>query len=157
MNRVISTENTFVMIKPDGVRRGLIGDIIKRIEQRGLKIIAMDMKWVEKTHAGKHYKEHKKKDFFDEIVEGIVSGPVVAMVVEGIDAIAVMRKIVGSTNPKQAMPGTIRGDFAHTLPTGGKNIIHASSDAKDAEREIELWFGPDDIHSYSRDEEMDVF
>lgn len=157
MSEIPTTENTFVMVKPDGVRRGIVGEIIKRLEQRGLKIIAMNMEWIEKTKASKHYREHREKEFFDELIQGIVSGPVVAMVVEGIEAIAVVRKIVGSTNPKEALPGTIRGDFGHTLPKGGKNMIHASANKQDAEREIELWFSPDDIHSYSRDEETDVF
>ena len=157
MTAIPVTEKTFVMIKPGGVRRGLIGEVIKRFEQRGLKIVAMNMKWINKEHARKHYVEHKEKDFFDEIIESITSGPVVAMVIEGVNAVKGVRKIVGSTNPEDAAPGTIRGDFAHALVWGGKNIIHASANKEDAENEIELWFSPNDINTYSRDDEKDVF
>ncbi len=157
MSEIISPEKTFVLLKPDAVRRGLMGEIIERFEKRGLKIVGMKMIFIEKEHAKRHYKEHEGKPFFDELVGFITSGPVVAMVIEGVNAIKVVRKIVGSTNPLDAMPGTIRGDFAHNLPAGGKNLIHASANEQDAEREIELWFSPDEINTYSRDDEVDTF
>jgi len=157
VNEIPITEKTFVMIKPSGIRRGLIGEILKKLEQRGFKIVAMNMKWIDKNHAKRHYEEHKEKSFFGELIENISSGPVVSMVIEGVNAIKGVRKIVGSTNPEDATPGTIRGDFAHTLAKGGKNLIHASENKEDAEKEIELWFSPDDLHSYVRNEENDVF
>ncbi len=156
MTDIPTTEKTFVLLKPDAVRRGISGEILERFEKRGLKIIAMKMVTVGKDQASKHYKEHKKKPFFDEIVGFITSGPIVAIVVEGKNSITAVRKIVGSTNPEQALPGTIRGDFAHTLAHGGKNLIHASANKEDAEIEIDLWFDIAEINTYSRNDEGDV-
>jgi nucleoside-diphosphate kinase len=157
MNSIPMTEKTLVLLKPDAVRRGLTGEIISRFEKKGLKIVSMKMVMIQKDKADKHYEEHKGKDFFDEMIGFITSGPVVAMVIEGINSIKIVRKIVGSTNPEEAIPGTIRGDFAHNLPHGGKNLVHASANEEAAEREIELWFGPDDIVTYTRNDEYDVF
>ncbi len=151
----MTIQRTLVLIKPDGVYRGLIGEIIKRFEQRGLKIVGLKMVKVTPEHAEKHYEEHKDKPFFKGLVEFLTSGPVVAMVIEGADAIENVRKIVGPTEPKQAPPGTIRGDFAHTTfkradekGTGLPNLIHASDSPETAEREIKLWFKEDEIIDY---------
>jgi len=148
-------ERTFVLIKPDGVYRGLIGEIIKRFEQRGLKIIGLKMVWIDREHAEKHYEEHKDKFFFEGLVDYITEGPVVAMVLEGANAVENVRKIVGSTEPKKSLPGTIRGDFAHlsyeradSVGKPMKNLIHASDSVESAQREIKLWFDKKEIHSY---------
>ncbi len=150
-------ERTFVAIKPDGVKRGLVGRIIQRFEDAGLKIVAMKMVWVDKDLAERHYEAHKGKSFFGPLVDFITEGPVVAMVLEGVNAIKVVRKIVGPTNPMEAPPGTIRGDFSHvSLDYADKsgratpNIIHASGNAEEAEKEIYLWFNENEIHSYKR-------
>ncbi len=154
------TERTLVLIKPDGVKRGLIGRIIQRFEDAGLKIVAMKMVWIDKDLAERHYEAHKGKPFFETLVKYITEGPVVAMVLEGVDAVNVVRKIVGPTDPREAPPGTIRGDFAHVAMTvadekrrGLPNIIHASGSKEEAEKEIYLWFSVDEIHSYKRFDE----
>ena len=164
MGEGIMVEKTFVAIKPDGVQRGLIGDIIKRFENAGLKIIGMKMIWADKEFAEEHYKEHKEKEFFEHLVNFIQEGPVVAMVIEGVGAISTVRKIVGATEPASAAPGTIRGDFAHVSYDYAdkkkqvvKNIIHASGNAKDAKKEIKLWFTNEEMHSYKRVEEKHLF
>ena len=138
-------EKTFVMIKPDGVERGLVGDIISRFERIGLKIVGMKMHWVSKEFSKKHYAAHLKKPFYKGLEEFITSGPVVAMAIEGIHAIELVRKIVGDTEPRKAVPGTIRGDYCHhsyAYSDGKgiaiKNIIHASGDKKDAKRDRTL-------------------
>lgn len=148
-------QRTLVLIKPDGVQRALIGRIIQRFEDVGLKIIGMKMVWVDSDFAKKHYSEHVQKDFYKSLEEFITLGPVVAMVIEGVYAIEVVRKLVGPTEPRSAPPGTIRGDFAHmsydfsdSKGIGLKNIIHASSSEEDAKREISLWFSDDELHSY---------
>ncbi|HIP25677.1 MAG TPA: nucleoside-diphosphate kinase [Archaeoglobus profundus] len=143
-------ERTFVMIKPDGVQRGLIGEIISRLERKGLKIVAMKMINVDRELAEKHYAEHKEKPFFNNLVQYITSGPVVAMVVEGKNAVKVVRTLVGATDPVEAQPGTIRGDFGLDI---GRNIIHASDSLESAEREISLFFKPDEILEYKRIDE----
>jgi len=147
-------ERTFVMIKPDGVQRGLIGEIISRIERKGLKIVAMKMLNVERELAERHYEEHRGKPFFESLIEYITSGPVVAMVVEGKNAVSVMRKIVGATNPQEASPGTIRGDFGMDI---GRNVIHASDSPESAQREISLFFKPEEIVEYRRIDEEWVY
>jgi len=151
-------ERTLVLIKPDGVQRGLIGEIIKRFENVGLKIVGMKMCWVDKEFAKKHYfdvKERRGETVFKMNVDFLTMGPVVAMVLEGVAAVEVVRKIVGPTEPKSAMPGTIRGDFAHVSFDYAdkkeaviKNVVHASSSKKDAEYEINLWFKPSELHEY---------
>jgi len=141
-------ERTFVMVKPDGVRRGLIGEVIKRIEQKGLKIVAMKMVWLSNEKAREHYAEHVNKPFFSSLVDFITSGPVVSMVVEGKSAIEVMRRLCGATNPVESPPGTIRGDFGLDI---GENIVHASDSPSSAEREINIHFSPDEILDYNRE------
>uniref|UniRef100_A0A7J2TLX7 Nucleoside diphosphate kinase n=1 Tax=Archaeoglobus fulgidus TaxID=2234 RepID=A0A7J2TLX7_ARCFL len=141
-------ERTFVMIKPDGVQRGLIGEAISRLEKKGLKIVAIKMLKIPKEMAEKHYEEHRNKPFFNSLISYITSGPVVAMVVEGKNAVKVVRKLVGATNPAEAEPGTIRGDFGLDL---GRNIIHASDSLASAEREIRLFFKDDEILEYERE------
>ncbi|HJZ61029.1 MAG TPA: nucleoside-diphosphate kinase [Miltoncostaeaceae bacterium] len=130
-------ERTFVMVKPDGVTRGLTGEIISRIERRGLRIIAMKMSEMSREMAAEHYGEHRERPFFGELVDFITSGPVVMMVVEGPGAIGVMRTMMGPTDPQGAPPGTIRGDFALEV---GENLIHGSDGPESAARELELHF-----------------
>ena len=131
-------QQTFVMVKPDGVRRRLIGEVVTRIEKKGYTIREMKLFMVGDSLAKKHYAEHSEKPFFGELVEFITSGPVVAMVVEGDDVVAGVRQIMGATNPLEATPGSIRGDFA-TLIT--ENLVHGSDSPSSAEREINLFFG----------------
>ncbi len=157
-------EKTLVLIKPDGVKRGLIGEILKRFEQRGLKLVGMKMVWIDKSFAKKHYSEHVKKGFYKNLEEFITSGPVVAMVIEGIYAVEIVRKIVGSTEPKSAEIGTIRADFAHVSYDYAdkkgitiKNLIHASGTSEEAAIEISLWFKPEEIYDYKTVHEEHVF
>jgi nucleoside-diphosphate kinase len=138
------------MLKPDAVQRGLIGEIISRFEKKGLKIVAMKMLKVDKALAEEHYAEHREKPFFQSLVDYITSGPVVAMVVEGKNAIKIVRTLVGATNPAEALPGTIRGDYGLEV---GRNVIHASDSPESAEREISLFFKPDEILEYKRIDE----
>jgi nucleoside-diphosphate kinase len=136
------------MVKPDGVQRGLVGEIISRLERKGLKIVAIKMLKIPMEMAEKHYEEHKNKPFFSSLISYITSGPVVAMVVEGKNAVKVVRKLVGATNPAEAEPGTIRGDFGLDL---GRNVVHASDSITSADREIRLFFKDDEILNYERD------
>lgn len=131
-------EQTLVLVKGDGVRRRLIGEIIRRIEAKGLGIGALKLMDVSRELAEEHYAEHREKPFFEELVEFITSTPVVAMRVEGEGAIRVMRNLMGSTNPAEAAPGTIRGDLALSLPD---NLVHGSDSPESAERELGLFFG----------------
>ena len=156
-------QQTLVLVKPDGVSRGLVGDVIKRFEQRGLKIVGLKLVKIDEDFSKKHYSEHIAKDFYKGLEKFIVSGPLVAMAVEGVDAIENVRKLCGATESKSALPGTIRGDYSHVSYTHAdekgiaiKNIIHASGDESDAEKEIALWFSLDEIHSYSRSEDEHV-
>ncbi|AFD00653.1 nucleoside diphosphate kinase [Methanocella conradii HZ254] len=148
---MVCTDRTFVMIKPDGVQRGLIGDIVSRFERRGLKIVAMKMLVVSDSLAKKHYEEHAAKPFFPSLVSFIKSGPVVAMVVEGRNAVPIVRSMVGATSPSNSSPGTIRGDLA--LETG-RNVIHASDSPESAKREISLYFDNSEIATYKRIDEQ---
>jgi nucleoside-diphosphate kinase len=132
------TQQTFIMVKPDGVRRRLVGEVVGRIEAKGYSVVEMRLFTIEESLAKKHYAEHADKPFFAELVEFITSGPVVAMVVEGPDAVAGMRQIMGATNPVDAVPGSIRGDFASVIT---ENIVHGSDSPASAEREINLFFG----------------
>ncbi|MCY0882364.1 MAG: nucleoside-diphosphate kinase [Acidianus infernus] len=127
----------FVMIKPDGVKRRLIGDIISRFEKRGLNIIAMKMVRISRETAEKLYEEHKGKSFFEDLISYITSGPVVCMVIEGDEAVSVIRKMIGATDPKEALPGTIRGDYALSK---AENVIHASDSPEKAKKEMSLFF-----------------
>lgn len=133
----MSTERTFVMIKPDGVRRGLIGEIINRFERRGLKIVALKMIKMDRKTAELLYEEHKGKSFFEDLINYVTSGPVVCMVIEGEDAVQVVRRMIGNTDPKEAPPGTIRGDFALSK---SENVIHASDSLEKAKREMSIFF-----------------
>ena len=141
-------ERTFVMIKPDGVQRGLIGEIVARFERRGLKIVAMKMMHVDEAFARKHYAVHEGKPFFEGLIRYITSAPVVAMVVEGPDAIRVVRDMVGATDPRKAAVGTIRGDYGLEI---GRNLIHASDAPETADFEIGLWFTEEEIVPWQRD------
>ena len=146
----MSNEQTFVMIKPDGVQRGLVGNIISRFEQKGIKLVAMKLVSVSKDLAEKHYGVHKGKPFFEPTVKYITSSPVVAMVLEGENAITIVRNLMGKTSPVEASPGTIRGDFGQFI---GRNIVHGSDGPDTAEFEINLWFSKDELTSYSRIDE----
>ncbi|AWR99494.1 nucleoside-diphosphate kinase [Metallosphaera hakonensis] len=138
----MAIQRTFVMIKPDGVKRKLIGEIVGRIERKGLRIVAMKMVKIDKTIANKLYEEHLGKSFFNELVEYITSGPVLCMVIEGDEAVKVMRTLIGATDPKDALPGTIRGDLALSK---GENVIHASDAEEKAKREMALFFSTNEI------------
>ncbi|MCX7539200.1 nucleoside-diphosphate kinase [Corynebacterium antarcticum] len=132
------TERTLILIKPDGVERGLVGDIINRIERKGLKLVAMDLRVTDRETAEKHYAEHTDKPFFGELVDFITSAPLVAGVVEGPRAIEAWRQLAGGTDPvAKATPGTIRGDLALDVAT---NVVHGSDSPESAEREIGIWF-----------------
>jgi nucleoside-diphosphate kinase len=157
-------ERSLAIIKPDGVERGLVGEIIRRFENAGLKIIGMKMVWIDDKFAEKHYGAHKTKPFFKELVEFITEGPVVAIVVEGVHSVENVRRLVGPTSPHEAAPGTVRGDYAHLsmayaskMGLGGKNIIHASGTKKEADEEIKLWFTKEELHSYKTVHEKHVF
>jgi nucleoside-diphosphate kinase len=152
-------ERTFVAIKPDGVARGLVGEVIKRFENVGLKIVSIKMQWIDKEFAKKHYTEDISKRRGEKVrellLDYITEGPIIVMVLEGIHAIEVVRKIVGGTEPKTAQPGTIRGDFTHMSYAYAdvnnksvKNVIHASGNAEDAKYEVDLWFNKNELHSY---------
>ncbi|WP_422392994.1 Nucleoside diphosphate kinase [Moorella humiferrea] len=135
-------ERTFAMIKPEGVARGLVGAIIQRIERKGYRIVALKMLRLTPEMAARHYAEHQGKPFYGELVDHITSGPVVAMVLEGPGVIAGLRRMMGPTNPQDAPPGTIRGDFALEV---GQNVIHGSDSPASAEREIALFFSPAEL------------
>ncbi len=142
------TERTLVLIKPDGVQRGLTGRILARYEERGLKIVGLKLVQVDRALAEQHYAVHRERPFFAGLVEFITSAPLVALALEGPNAIAVVRAINGATRPHEAAPGTIRGDFA--LETA-QNIVHASDSAETAESELALWFRPDELLDYARE------
>jgi nucleoside-diphosphate kinase len=144
-------ERTFVMVKPDGVQRGLIGEIVSRFEERGLKLVGGKFMRIDEELAHEHYGEHEGKPFFEGLVEFITSGPVFTMVWEGQDAVAQVRTMMGETDPAESAPGTIRGDFGLDL---GRNVIHGSdTEAGSAEREIELFFDDDELLDYERVDE----
>jgi len=138
-------ERTLVLLKPDAVQRRLMGKIISRIEEKGLKVVAMKMMRVTRELAERHYAEHREKPFFGELVEFITSGPIVAMVVEGPKAIETVRKMMGKTNPLEADPGTIRGDYGLSITM---NLIHGSDSPETATREIPIFFAPEEILDY---------
>ncbi len=147
-------EKTFVMIKPDGVQRGLIGRIVDRFESRGLKICAMKMMKIPRELAERHYEEHKGKPFYEPLLSHITSGPVICMVLEGENSIAAVRTLIGKTNPQDAVPGTIRGDFAQVT---GRNIVHGSDSSESARREIKLFFNDYEIQKYDKIDEAWLF
>ena len=142
-------QRTLVILKPDAVQRGIAGEIIARFERRGLRLAAMRLVKVERALAEKHYEIHKGKFFYDDLVKVISASPVIAFVLEGPNAIAVVRTMVGATRPHEAAPGTIRGDYALV---GLRNLVHASDAPETAESEIKLWFA-DGVVAYSRDVE----
>lgn len=161
-------ERTFVAIKPDGVQRGIVGEVIRRFENAGLKIVGMKMQWIDKEFAKRHYTEdiakRRGEHVREMLLDYITEGPIVVMALEGPGSIEVVRKIVGPTEPKSAPPGTIRGDFCHVSFAHAdkhkksiKNIIHASGDAKDAQYELDLWFTPLELHDYRTVHEVHVF
>ncbi|RFU37120.1 nucleoside-diphosphate kinase [Actinomadura logoneensis] len=131
------SERTLVLVKPDGVRRGVVGEVISRIERKGLKLVALELKHLARETAEAHYEEHSEKPFFGDLVDFITGGPLVAMVVEGPRAIEAFRALAGATDPVSAAPGTIRGDFALEI---GENIVHGSDSTYSADREIKLFF-----------------
>ena len=142
------TERTLVLVKPDGVQRLLAGRIIARYEERGLKIVGLRLVQVDRDLAERHYAVHKGKPFFEGLVAFITSAPLVAMAVEGPDAIAFVRTMNGATRPGDAAPGTIRGDFAVEM---GQNLVHASDSPETAATELAIWFRPEELLSYVRD------
>lgn len=141
-------ESTLVIIKPDGVQRGLVGPILTRFENRGLRITGMKLIKIDQALAERHYAVHKGKFFYDDLVRYITSGPVLVMALEGTEAIKVVRAMVGATRPHEAAPGTIRGDYALT---GLRNLIHASDSPDTARDEINLYFTPAELVTYNRD------
>ena len=140
-------ERTFVMVKPDGVQRGLVGEIIMRLERRGLKLVAGKFMQVSRELAETHYAVHKGKPFYDGLVQYITSAPVMAMVWEGPNAIQAVRQTMGATRPTEAAPGTVRHDFALEV---GRNLTHASDGPETANAEIALWFEPDELVAWDR-------
>lgn len=141
-------QQTLVIVKPDGVQRALVGKILSRFEDRGLKIVALKLVRVDRALAEKHYAVHQGKFFYEGLVSYIISSPVVAMVLEGHEAIGVVRAMVGATRPWEAAAGTIRGDYA---VMGLRNLIHASDSPDNAASEVALWFTPDEVHPYPRE------
>ncbi len=141
-------ERTLVIVKPDGVQRGLVGEVLKRLEARGLKMVALKMMAVSQELARRHYAVHTGKPFFEPLISYITSSPVVVAVFEGKDAIAAVRSSVGSTNPVQAAPGSIRGDLAMEI---GRNLIHASDSLETAKAEVALWFKAEELVEWRRD------
>ncbi|MBC1482433.1 nucleoside-diphosphate kinase [Listeria immobilis] len=140
-------EQTYVMVKPDGVERGLIGEIVAKIEKKGIKLVAAKLIQIDRNLAEQHYAEHIGKPFFEDLIGFITSGPVFAMVLEGDDVIKIARRMMGKTNPSEADPGTIRADYAiHT----NRNVIHGSDSPESAKREIQLFFAPNEILSYEK-------
>ena len=133
-------DRTLILVKPDAFERALTGEVIARFERKGLRIAALKLMQVDRDLAERHYAEHTEKPFFGELVEFITRGPLVAMVLEGTEAVTAARQVIGATNPLEAAPGSIRGDFA--IETG-QNLVHGSDSPESAEREIELWF-PDE-------------
>jgi len=146
-------ERTFIMVKPDGVQRGLVGEIIKRFESKGFRLAALKLARPSKEHLEEHYKDLSARPFFPKLVNYMLSGPVVCMVWVGVGAVKTGRKMLGETNPADSLPGTIRGDFAIVV---GMNICHGSDSVESAEREIGLWF-PDGVADYSKDADKWVY
>ena len=133
----MATERTLVLVKPDGVRRGLVGEVISRLERKGLALVAVELRTLDRGTAEEHYGEHRERPFFGELVEFITGGPLVALVVEGPQAVAAVRRVMGVTNPVEATPGSLRGDFALEI---GQNLVHGSDSPQSAQREIGIFF-----------------
>ena len=147
-------ERTYIMIKPDGVQRGCVGDIIARFEKKGFKLLAMKLYSPSKQLLEEHYKDLKEKPFFPKLVEYMMMGPVVCMIWQGREVVKTGRKMLGATNPLNSEPGTIRGDYCIE---SGRNIIHGSDSVESAEREIKLWFKPEEINQYTRDSDKWIY
>jgi len=147
-------ERTFVLVKPDGVQRGLIGEVISRLERRGLKLVGAKFLQVSRDLAEEHYAVHKGKSFYEGLIQYITSAPVMAMVWEGPNAVAVVRQTMGATRPYEASPGTIRHDFGLTV---SRNLTHASDSLENAEAEINLWFQPEEMVSWEREIDRWIF
>lgn len=147
-------ERTLIIVKPDAMQRGLTGEIIRRFEARGLRIIGMKLMQVSEALAKRHYAEHEGKPFFDPLVEYITSSPVVVMVLEGKRAIEAARNTIGKTNPVEAAAGTIRGDFGMEI---GRNLVHGSDSVESGQREVSIFFNDDELISWSRDTERWIF
>ena len=139
-------EKTFVMIKPGGVQREYVGEIISRFEKKGVKIVGLKLMRMSRELAEKHYTEHKGKEFFNDLIDTITAGPVVAMVMEGQNKVEIVRKMAGATKPIDALPGTIRGDYVLDV---GQNVIHTSDSLESAAREIRIFFNENELLSYS--------
>ena len=131
------SERTLVLVKPDGVRRGLVGEVISRIERKGLRLLAVEMRTLDRETAGRHYAEHTERPFFGELVEFITGGPLVALAVEGPRAVEAVRTLMGVTDPVKALPGTLRGDYALEI---GQNLVHGSDSPESGTRELEIFF-----------------
>ena len=150
----MAKERTLVIVKPDGVQRGLLGPILSRLEARGLKIVGLKLVQVSQDLAARHYAEHEGKPFYPGLLQYITSGPVIVACVEGTSAVQMVRNAVGATNPLNAAPGTIRGDFALDI---GRNLIHASDAPATADRELALWFSDGELLAYARDTDPWIF
>jgi nucleoside-diphosphate kinase len=142
------TERTLVLVKPDGVQRLLVGRIVARFEERGLKLVGLKLVRVDRAFAERHYAVHRGKPFFEGLLDFITSGPLVAIALEGPNAIAIVRAMVGATRPHEAAPGSIRGDLAVET---AQNLVHASDSAETAASELALWFAPDELLAYERE------
>ena len=147
-------ERTLILVKPDGVQRGLAGEILARLERRGLKFAGLKLMQVDDALARRHYGEHEGKPFFQGLVSYITSAPIVAAVLEGTNAVAVVRATMGKTNPLEAGPGTIRGDFGLEI---GRNLIHGSDSVENAQKEIDLFFRKEELVDWQRDADAWVF
>ncbi|MCC6176284.1 MAG: nucleoside-diphosphate kinase [Chloroflexi bacterium] len=147
-------ERTLILIKPDGIQRGLVGPILSRFEARGLKIVGMKLMQVPLELAQRHYAEHEGKAFYEGLLRYIRSGPVVALVLEGSNAISAVRKTIGTTKSFEAEPGSIRGDYALEV---GRNLVHASDGPESAPREVGLWFSDSELTSWSRETDRWIF
>jgi nucleoside-diphosphate kinase len=150
----MNTEKTFVMLKPSTIARAMIGRVVSRIEDKGLKIAAMKLTWVTQEKAAQLYSIHKGKPFYEELVKFMTSGPIMAMVIEGDEAVKIMRKLIGATNSKEAEAGTIRGDFGLS---NQKNAVHASDSTENAKLEMSIFFTPEEILTYKRADENWVY
>ncbi len=147
-------ERTLILVKPDAMQRGLAGEILARLERRGLRIVGLKLMQVDRALAERHYGEHAGKPFYEGLVGYITSCPIVAAVLEGTDAVEAVRSTMGRTNPRDAAPGTIRGDLGLEI---GRNLIHGSDSLASAEREVALFFDAKELQSYSRDVDKWVF
>ncbi|HNX17548.1 MAG TPA: nucleoside-diphosphate kinase [Methanoregula sp.] len=147
-------DRTFVMVKPDGVQRGMVGVIVSRLEAKGLKLVAARFETLPEARVNEHYREHLSKPFFPSMKSYIMGGPCFLMVWEGKNVVAIVRKLIGATNPQEAAPGTIRGDFGIDI---GRNVIHASDSPESAEREINIHFKPAEVFAYTRIDESVLY